>query len=136
MFESFPNVTTTLKIYITFPKHKQKEIFLKLSIIKRKFGSTRLEERLNYQLILSVNNDITELLTRERAIKESAAKNTGRQAHPGGSPTQETRMLRARVVALCPQNRRNHPGLDTEPPVALPDPAPDLTEHMGTRPGL
>lgn len=104
MFESFPNVTTTLKIYITLPKTKQKEIFLKLSIIKRKFGSTRLEERCNFQLILSVNNDITELLTCERAIKESAAKNTGRQAHLGDSPIYEMRMLRARVIALCPQH--------------------------------
>lgn len=78
-----------------------------------------LEERLNSQLVLSVNNDITESLTYEKAIKENAAKNVGRQAHLGNSPVCEMRMLRAGVVALCPQHLGNCPELEAESPAPL-----------------
>lgn len=60
------------------------------------------EERLNYRLNLSVNYDITKWLTEEKAIKEDAAENVARQAHPGDAPIYEMRMLRARVVAPRP----------------------------------
>lgn len=92
-----------------------------------------LEERLNSQLILSVNNDITELLTYEKAIKECAARNVGRQACLGNSPPIcEMRTLRAGVVALCPHHLGNRPELEAESPAPLHKaPAPDLAEHVG-----
>lgn len=56
-----------------------------------------LEERLNCHSFLSVNNDITKLLTCEKSIEEYITKKAARNTHPGNSPIHETRMLRARV---------------------------------------
>lgn len=74
-----------------------------------------LEEGPDYQLVLPVNDDITEVLTYEKAIKGSAAKNVGGQAHPGNAPIYEVTMLRARVVALCLQHLRNCGGQNWVP---------------------
>jgi hypothetical protein len=52
----FPNLTTIMKIYIALPitSCEAEKNFFKLSIIKNKFWSTKLEERMNYLFILSV----------------------------------------------------------------------------------
>jgi hypothetical protein len=48
--------------------------FSKLSILKDKFRSTMLEERLNYLSVVSIQNDITKSLSYDEAITECAAK--------------------------------------------------------------
>ena len=48
--------------------------FSELSKIQNKFLSTILEERLNYLPILSIENDVTELLSYEEAIKKYVVK--------------------------------------------------------------
>jgi len=49
-------------------------IFSALSITKNKLWSTKLKERLKYLSVLSIENDITKLLSYEEEIKEYAAK--------------------------------------------------------------
>jgi len=48
-----------------------------LPLVQNKFRSTILEERLNYLSILSIENDITESLSCEEAIKEHAVQKVG-----------------------------------------------------------
>lgn len=71
-----------------------------------------LEERRNYHLILSVNNDIIKLLTYEKAIKEHAAKKLGRQP-PSGNCYLRTEEAEARMVARCSPYLRSWPGLSS-----------------------
>lgn len=76
LIEVFPNLTTILKIYLTIPitSCEAERNFSKLSIIKNKYRSTMLEDRLNYLAILSIENDITKSLTYYNTIKEFAEK--------------------------------------------------------------
>jgi hypothetical protein len=48
--------------------------FSKLSILKDKFRSTMLEERLNYLSAVSIQNYITKSLSYDEAIRERAVK--------------------------------------------------------------
>jgi hypothetical protein len=48
--------------------------FSKLSILKDKFRSTMLQERLNYLSVVSKQNDITKSLSHDQEIRECAAK--------------------------------------------------------------
>jgi len=50
--------------------------FSEIEIIKKKFRSNILEERLNYLSGLSVENYIKKLLSYDEAIKDYAAKRT------------------------------------------------------------
>ena len=77
LVEVFPDFTTSLKTYMTLPvtSCESESNFSKLSIIKNKFRSTMLKERLNYRCILSTDDDMTKSLSYEEAIKEHAAKN-------------------------------------------------------------
>ena len=48
--------------------------FSKLAVIKNKFRSTMLEEKLNYLSVLSTENHITKSLSYEEAIREHTVK--------------------------------------------------------------
>jgi len=76
MIEVFPYLTTILKIYVTLPivSCEAERNFSELLVIKNKFLSTVLEERLNYLSVLSREITITQLLLYDEAIKGYAAK--------------------------------------------------------------
>jgi hypothetical protein len=76
LIELFPNFRSVLKIYMTLPSTslEAERNFSKLSILKDKFRSTMLEKRLNYLTVVSIQNDITESLSYDEAIRECASK--------------------------------------------------------------
>ena len=48
--------------------------FSKLSVLKKKFRSTMLQERVNYLSVVSIQNDITKQLSYDEVIRVCAAK--------------------------------------------------------------
>jgi len=64
LIKVFPNSTEILKIYMSLPMTscEAERNFSDLSLIKNKFRSTMLEERLNYLSVLSIENDIIKSL--------------------------------------------------------------------------
>jgi hypothetical protein len=64
LIKVFPHLIKILKIYIALPvtSCEAERNFSDLSVIKNKFRSTMLEERLNYLSFPSIENDIIKLL--------------------------------------------------------------------------
>jgi hypothetical protein len=64
LIKVFPHLMEILKIYITLPitSCEAERNFCVLSVIKSKFLSTMLEERLNYLSVLSIENDINKIV--------------------------------------------------------------------------
>lgn len=87
-----------------------------------------LEERLNYQLIRSINKDITDLLTYEKAIKEYAAKNIGRQAHPWNSYLWDKNTLYNNGCSVSPTPKKLPRVRSWISSSSAQAPAPDLAE--------
>ena len=60
LIEVFPNLTAVMRIYLTLPIMicESERNFSELSVIKNKFQSTMLDEKLHYISILSIENYI------------------------------------------------------------------------------
>lgn len=81
LIDTFPNLYTILKIYLTLPvtSCEAERAFSRMAYIKNKYRSTMLDDRLNYLSILSIENDLTKRISYDMAIKEFASSKCRRK---------------------------------------------------------
>ena len=78
---TFPNLTTALQIYLTFPVtiYEGERSFSKLSLIKNRLTSTMTDKRLNALCILSIESNVLRELNLDDLINEFSYKKLRKQ---------------------------------------------------------